>query len=68
MLAAAGASVAIHPPPVPPPPPSVDTRRHGVRGVVIDPYNEVSHARQREVSETDFVSVLLSKVKRFAQQ
>jgi twinkle protein len=42
--------------------------RHGVRGLVIDPYNEISHQRPGNVSETDFVSTMLSKVKRFAQQ
>jgi twinkle protein len=42
-------------------------RRHGVRGLIIDPYNEIEHKRPDNMSETEYVSSLLSKVKRFAQ-
>jgi twinkle protein len=41
--------------------------RHGIRGLVIDPYNEIEHHRPANVSETEYVSQLLGKVKRFAQ-
>ena len=41
--------------------------RHGVRGLVIDPYNEVEHKRPDKMSETEYVSQVLGKVKRFAQ-
>jgi twinkle protein len=41
--------------------------RHGIRGLVIDPYNEIEHHRPPSVSETEYVSQLLGKVKRFAQ-
>ena len=41
--------------------------RHGVRGLVIDPYNEIEHRRPVNISETEYVSQLLGKVKRFAQ-
>lgn len=41
--------------------------RHGVRGLVIDPWNEVEHQRPAELSETEYVSRSLSKVRRFAQ-
>jgi len=41
--------------------------RHGVRGLVIDPYNEIEHHRPASVTETEYVSQLLGKVKRFAQ-
>ena len=41
--------------------------KHGVRGLVIDPYNELDHSRQNHMSETEQVSNMLSKVKRFAQ-
>lgn len=41
--------------------------RFGIHGLVIDPYNEINHSRSREMSETEYVSVLMSKVKRFAQ-
>ena len=42
-------------------------RRHGVRGLVIDPYNELEHRRPRDKTETEYVSGMLSRVKRFAQ-
>ena len=41
--------------------------RHGIHGLVIDPYNEINHARTRDMNETEYVSVMMSKVKRFAQ-
>jgi len=42
--------------------------RHGIRGLVIDPYNEIEHRRPSNMIETEYVSQLLGKVKRFAQQ
>ena len=39
---------------------------YGINGLVLDPYNEFEHKRPRGMSETDYVSELLSKVKRFA--
>ena len=41
--------------------------RFGVRGLVIDPYNEIENHRPGNMSETEYVSQLLSKVRRFAQ-
>ena len=41
--------------------------RHGVRGLVIDPYNEIEHKRPVGMNETEYVSQILGKVKRFAQ-
>jgi twinkle protein len=41
--------------------------RHGIRGLVIDPYNEIEHRRPANMTETEYVSLLLGKVKRFAQ-
>jgi twinkle protein len=41
-------------------------RRKGIRGLVIDPWNEIEHHRG-DLSETDYVSFSLSKVRRFAQ-
>lgn len=41
-------------------------RRYGIRGLVIDPYNELDHARPSSVSETEYVSQMLTKLKRFA--
>ena len=45
----------------------VAVARYGVRGLVIDPYNELEHLRPRGRTETEYVSEMLSKVKRFAQ-
>lgn len=41
--------------------------RHGIRGLVIDPYNEIEHKRTAGMTETEYVSLTLGKVKRFAQ-
>jgi twinkle protein len=41
--------------------------RHGVRGVLVDPYNEVEHKRPPGMTETEYVSQVLGKVKRFAE-
>lgn len=41
--------------------------RYGIRGLVIDPYNELDHQRPSSMSETEYVSQMLTKVKRFAQ-
>lgn len=41
--------------------------RHGVNGLVIDPYNELDHQRPPNQTETEYVSQMLTKIKRFAQ-
>ncbi|KAJ9673502.1 hypothetical protein PVL29_023204 [Vitis rotundifolia] len=41
--------------------------RHGVRGLVIDPYNELDHQRPANQTETEYVSQMLTIIKRFAQ-
>jgi twinkle protein len=41
--------------------------RHGIKGLVIDPYNEIDHRRPAGKTETEYVSDILAKVKRFAQ-
>ncbi|MCO5598063.1 hypothetical protein L7F22_052153 [Adiantum nelumboides] len=41
--------------------------RFGIRGLVIDPYNELDHQRPSNMTETEYVSRMLSKLKRFAQ-
>jgi twinkle protein len=41
--------------------------RHGINGLVIDPYNELDHKRQSGMSETEYISQFLSKVRRFAR-
>ena len=39
--------------------------RHGVRGIIIDPYNYI--ARDQDTSETDWISEMLTKLRVFAQ-
>ena len=34
-----------------------------IRGLIIDPYNEIEHHRPANVTETEYVSQLLGKVK-----
>ncbi|GAB4817546.1 hypothetical protein N2152v2_004592 [Parachlorella kessleri] len=41
--------------------------RYGIRGLVIDPYNELDHQRPSNMTETEYVSRMLGKIKRFAQ-
>jgi twinkle protein len=41
--------------------------RYGIRGLVIDPWNEIQHERADGVSETEHISLSLSKVRRFAR-
>ncbi|CAL9075667.1 unnamed protein product [Musa textilis] len=41
--------------------------RYGVRGLVIDPYNELDHQRSPNQTETEYVSQMLTMIKRFAQ-
>ena len=41
--------------------------RFGIRGLVIDPYNELDHQRPTYMNETEYVSQMLTTLKRFAQ-
>lgn len=41
--------------------------RHGIRGLVIDPWNEIDHSRTGNMSETEYISSALSKIRRFAR-
>lgn len=41
--------------------------RYGVKNVVFDPYNEIEASRPDKLSETEFVSQLISKCKRFGK-
>lgn len=42
--------------------------RRGIRGLVIDPWNELEHLRPRDMSETEYVSVVLKRVRDFARK
>lgn len=41
--------------------------RFGVRGLVIDPWNELEHQRPARMSETEYASQALTKLRRFAR-
>lgn len=41
--------------------------RYGIRGLVIDPWNELDHSRPNSVNETSHISESLTKVRRFAR-
>ena len=43
-------------------------RRHGMKGLIIDPYNELDHTKRKEgVSETEYVSLFLTQMRKFAR-
>ena len=42
--------------------------RHGVRTVIIDPWNEVEHERPKDMSLTEYVGVALKTLKKFARK
>lgn len=41
--------------------------KHQIDGLVIDPWNELDHSRSERMSETEFISACLTKIRRFAR-
>ncbi len=41
--------------------------RKGIKGLVIDPWNELDHCRPPGLTETEYISQALSKIRRFAR-
>jgi len=41
--------------------------RFGIKGLVIDPWNELNHMRPPHMTEADFISLELGKIRRFAR-
>ena len=41
--------------------------RKGIKGLVIDPWNELDHSRSSNQSETEYISDALTKIRRFAR-
>jgi len=41
--------------------------RHGVKMIVLDPWNELEHKRRRDETETDYVGRAIRAIKRFAK-
>jgi len=42
--------------------------RKGIKGLLIDPWNELDHSRPPGFSETEYISASLSKIRRFARE
>jgi twinkle protein len=42
-------------------------KRKGIKGVIIDPWNELDHSRAQNLTETEYISQCLSKIRRFAR-
>lgn len=43
-------------------------RRHGIRGLLLDPFNEFDHTRERGQTETEYISNMLGALKRWARK
>lgn len=41
--------------------------RKGIRGLIIDPWNEIEHGRPVHMSETEYISQELSRIRKFAR-
>lgn len=41
--------------------------QHGIRGFIIDPWNEINPARDSALSETDYISQALTRIRTFAR-
>lgn len=42
--------------------------RRGITGLVIDPWNELDHSRPSRLSETEYISDALTRIRRFARE
>lgn len=42
--------------------------RHGIRGLVIDPWNELEHLRPHGMTETEYISQSLKRIRGFARR
>jgi twinkle protein len=43
-------------------------KRYGINGFIIDPWNEVDHKRPNYMTETEFISSSLTKIRQFARR
>jgi twinkle protein len=46
----------------------IQVKRRGIRGIVIDPWNEIEHVRNDKSSETEYISLALTELRNFARQ
>lgn len=47
---------------------SVLVTRQGIRGLVIDPWNEIEHVRPASMTEPEYISLALTKIRRWARK
>ena len=45
----------------------VQVYRQGIKGLIIDPWNEMEHTRPAGLSETEYISKALTQIRRFAR-
>ncbi len=45
----------------------VCVKRHGIKGMVVDPWNEIDHSRAGNLSETEYISQSLTKFRAFSR-
>lgn len=44
-------------------------RKYGMKGLLIDPYNELDHTRRKEgINETEYISTFLTTLRKFARE
>jgi twinkle protein len=44
-------------------------QRFGMRGLIIDPYNELDHTKRKEgINETEYISMFLTYIRKFARE
>ncbi len=41
--------------------------REGIKGLIIDPWNEIDHSRPNNLNETEYISLMLTKIRNFAR-
>lgn len=42
-------------------------KRYGIRGLILDPWNEIEHQRPKDMTETEHISICLGQIRRFAR-
>ena len=45
----------------------VQVYRQGIKGLILDPWNEIEHSRPERQNETEYISHVLTQVRRFAR-
>lgn len=46
---------------------TAEVRRNGIKGLVLDPWNEIETARPTHITETEWVSIALGRIRRWAR-